>query len=117
MKKLKVVKAVGLAAVLALVAGLAIHAQMAPAGEKKTLTGVVSDTMCAKKHMAKDKQDADCVRMCVKNGNGFALITGDQVYALKGHSADLDKYAAQKVTITGTVTGSSVAVDSVAPAN
>jgi hypothetical protein len=114
MRKLTAVKTVGLAAVLALVAGVAIHAQTAPAGERKTLTGLVSDTMCAKKHMAKDKPDADCVRMCVKNGNGFALIAGDQIYALKGHSAELDKYAAQKVTVTGTLSGNSLAVDSVA---
>ena len=116
MKMSMAVKAVGISAVLALIASISIHAQTAPAGEQKTLTGMVSDTMCAKKHMAKGTPDADCVRMCVKNGNSFALIAGDQVYALKGHSADLDKLAGQKVTVTGTVTGQSLAVDSVAPA-
>jgi len=117
MSKIVAGKTVAFVAVLALVSVIAARAQNAPAGEQKTFTGVISDTMCAKKHMAKEKPDADCVRMCVKNGNGYALITDDAVYALKGHSAELDKLAAQKVTLTGTVTGKSIAVDSVAPAN
>ena len=108
-------KSAVMVAALALVAAIGIHAQTAPAGGQQTLTGTISDTMCARKHMAKDKPDADCVRLCVKNGNGYALVTADAIYALKGHSADLDKLAGQKVTVTGTVTGKSVAVDSVAP--
>ncbi len=116
MSKMLAGKTAVLGAVLAVVSVLAVRAQNAPAGEQKTLTGVISDTMCAKKHMAKDKPEPDCVRMCVKNGNGYALITDDAIYVLKGHSADLDKLAAQKVTVTGTVTGKSIAVDSVAPA-
>lgn len=113
MMKVISTKAVPVVAVMALLLAVAIHAQTAPSGEQKTLTGIVSDTMCGKTHMNKNVSAAECTRQCVKMGNGFALVVGDQVYALKGHSADLDKYAGQKVTLTGTVHGNSLAVDSV----
>jgi hypothetical protein len=72
--------------------------------------------MCGKAHMAKDKIPAECTRQCVKAGNGFALVVGDAVYVLHGHSAEMDKYAGQNVTLTGTVRANNVAVESVSPA-
>lgn len=85
-------------------------------GSQKTLTGVVSDAMCGKAHMMKDKSAAECTRACVKEGSKYALVVGDTVYTLGGHEADLDKYAGQKVTLTGSVNGQTVNVSSVAPA-
>lgn len=85
-------------------------------GEQKTLTGVVSDAMCGQSHMMKDKPDAECLRYCVKQGNKYALVVGKSVYALEGHEAELDKCAAQKVTVKGTVKGETLAVESVSPA-
>jgi hypothetical protein len=105
----------GLAAV-ALFWAILIHAQTTPSGEQKTLTGFVSDTMCGKTHMLKGKGAAECVHECLRMGEGFALMVGDTMYALSGHSADLDKYAGQKVILTGIVRGNAVAVESVAPA-
>jgi hypothetical protein len=85
-------------------------------GSQKTLTGVVSDSMCGANHMAKDMPSAECLRMCVKKGTKYALVVGKDVYTLEGHEADLDKYAAQKVNLTGTVNAQTVTVQSVAPA-
>ncbi|OLB40431.1 MAG: hypothetical protein AUH11_01710 [Acidobacteria bacterium 13_2_20CM_57_17] len=85
-------------------------------GEQKTLTGVVSDAMCGQTHMMKDKPDADCLRYCVKQGTKYALVVGKSVYTLEGHEAELDKYAAKKVTVKGTVKGEAVTVESVVPA-
>ncbi len=85
-------------------------------GEQKSLTGVVSDAMCGQTHMMKDKPDADCLRYCVKQGNKYALVVGKSVYTLEGHEAELDKYAAQKVTVKGTVKGETLTVESVVPA-
>lgn len=116
MTKMFLRKAIPAVAAMAMFWAIVLHAQTTPSGEQTTLTGVVSDTMCGKAHMAKDKKPADCVRQCIKMGDGFALAAGDAVYALHGHSADLDKYAGQKVTLTGTLHGSSLAVESVAPA-
>jgi hypothetical protein len=85
-------------------------------GEQKTLTGVVSDAMCGQTHMMKDKPDTDCLRYCVKQGNKYALVVGKSVYTLEGHEAELDKYAALKITVKGAVKGEIVTVQSVAPA-
>src|SRR6266699_4024059 len=86
-----------------------------PAGTK-TLTGIVSDSMCGAHHMAKDKSPAECTRMCVQQGQKYALVVGQKVYTLQGHEPDLDKLAGTKATVKGNVTGETVAVDSVAPA-
>ena len=82
----------------------------------KTLTGVVSDSMCGAKHMAKDKSAAECTRECVKQGTKYALVVGKKVYTLEGHEAELDKVAGMKATVKGKVSGETVTVQSVASA-
>lgn len=82
---------------------------------RQTLTGVVSDSACGATHNMKNMTPADCTRACAKQG-GYALVVGNDVYALKGHEAELDKLAAETVTVRGTVSGKTVTVESVAPA-
>ena len=82
----------------------------------KTLTGIVSDSMCGAHHMAKDKSSADCTRMCVKQGQKYALVVGQKVYTLQGHEDDMEKLAGQRVTVKGTVSGDTVEVASVTAA-
>ena len=82
----------------------------------RTLTGIVSDSMCGAHHMAKDKSPAECTRECVKKGTKYALVVGKKVYTLEGHEAELDKLAGEKATVKGNVTGETVAVQSVLPA-
>jgi hypothetical protein len=72
--------------------------------------------MCGVNHMAKNMSSADCLRMYVKKGTKYALVVDKKVYTLEGHKAELDKYAAQKVTLQGTANGETVNVASVAPA-
>jgi hypothetical protein len=103
-------------AVAALFGAMAIPSLAQDAGTDTTLTGVVSDAMCGAKHSMTSMSAAECTRMCVKGGQGFALVVGDKTYALRGDSAELDKYAAQKVTVKGKLKGNTVAVDSVTPA-
>src|SRR5437588_2964771 len=83
------------------------------AAEQRTLTGIVSDSMCGAKHMAKDKSAAECTRMCVKQGSDYALVAGKKVYVLKGNASDLDKYAGERVTVKGSVTGNTITAASV----
>ena len=82
----------------------------------KTLTGVVSDSMCGATHMLKDKIPAECTRLCVKDGQSYALLVGKNVYTLTGHQPELDQLAGQTVTVTGKLSGNTFAVESVAPA-
>jgi hypothetical protein len=84
-------------------------------GSQKTPTGVMSDSMCGANHMAKNMNSAACLRMCVKKGTKYALAVGKDVYTLEGHDAELDKYAAQKVSLKGTVKGPLMTVESVTP--
>jgi hypothetical protein len=113
MKTMFSVKVIPMLAAVVL-APVAILAQAS--GEQKTLTGVVSDAMCGATHMMKDKPDAECLGYCVKQGTMYALVAGKNVYTLEGHEAELDKYAAQKVTVKGTLKGQSLTVESVIPA-
>src|SRR6266853_6517112 len=80
--------------------------------EQKTLTGIVSDAMCGATHMMKDKPPTECLRYCVKQGTKYALVADKKVYTLEGHEAELDKYAAQKVTVKGTLKGETLTVES-----
>jgi hypothetical protein len=110
MKTMFLVKMIPMLAAAALVP-LAILAQ--PSSEQKTLTGVVSDAMCGSAHMMKDKPDAECLSYCVKQGTKYALVAGKNAYTLEGHETELDKYAAQKVTVKGTLKGETLKVESV----
>ena len=69
----------------------------------ETFTGVVTDTMCGAKHtMMKDQPDDKCIRMCVKGSSDYALYDGQNVYKFSDQSKPA-KFAAQKVTVTGTL--------------
>jgi hypothetical protein len=92
---------------------LALSAVQLSAANQQQLTGIVSDSMCGASHMAKDKTPAECTRECVKNGSKYALVVGDNVYALNGHETELDKLAGEKATIKGDVSGMNVKVSSV----
>jgi hypothetical protein len=96
--------------VTALISGYAVAAT-------QTLTGVVTDTMCGKKHtMAPGKPDADCVRGCVKAGASYALLVGDKLYTLKGDAKQIDPFAAKKATVKGEVNGNAIVVSAIAEA-
>jgi hypothetical protein len=87
------------------------------ADKPQTLTGTVSDTMCGAHHtMMPGKPDAECVRACVKGGSDYALVVGDKVYTLKGDKAAIDKFAGEKATVTGSVSGSMIQASSIAAA-
>ncbi len=107
-----------------LVAGLTGIAQngssqpTTPAGEVKTFTGVISDSMCTTKHMLKHMKaanDAECVRKCVKDEFDYVLVVDNDYYVLKGKPEDFDKYAGQKVTVKGTVKKDELTAESVTP--
>jgi hypothetical protein len=110
MKLEKMITSVVLTAALSFVAFTTAAPQA-----NKMLTGVVSDQACGAEHKMKNMSPADCARACAKR-TGWALVVGDKVYKLQGADADLDKYAAEKVTVKGTLTGDTMMVTSVTPA-
>ncbi len=87
---------------------------LAADAKNQTFTGTVSDTMCGAHHtMMPGASDAQCVRACVKAGADYALVVGSKVYTLKGNNADLDKYAGEKATVTGKLSGNVIQASSI----
>ena len=90
------------------------------ADKPQTYVGKVSDAMCGAEHMEAGATAADCTRDCVSKGSKYALVVGEKVYTLDGEDkaalAELDKLADQKANVTGTATGDTIQVKSVAPA-
>ena len=79
---------------------------MAADAKDQTFTGTVSDTMCGARHtMMPGSPDDQCVRACVKGGADYAMVVGSKLYTLKGNKADIDKFAGEKATVAGKVSG------------
>lgn len=117
------VLALGLAAGLAPLALFAAPpAQAMKAMSGKSYTGTVTDAMCGASHadMAKGASDAACTKVCVKGGSDYALVVGKDAYTLKTMSkrqrAELSKFAGEKVTVSGTLDGTTLTVRKIAPA-
>jgi hypothetical protein len=86
------------------------------AAAPKTYTGVITDTMCGKDHaMMNIKPDAKCVAECVKSGSKYALLEGSNVYELSDQKTP-EKFAGQKVKVTGTLDGQTIQVKSISAA-
>jgi hypothetical protein len=87
----------------------------------KAFVGVVTDTMCGSRphaNMMKDKTDAECVRLCVRGPQGYALFDGTTVMKLSDQNKPA-KYAGRKVRVTGVYDEKSktLKVASIEPAN
>jgi hypothetical protein len=95
---------------------LAFAASIASAATQ-SLTGIVTDDMCGRKHtMMPGKPDSECIRACVKAGAKYALLVGNKVYVLKGDAKQLDQFVGKKVKLSGDVSGSTVTVASITAA-
>ena len=86
----------------------------------QTFTGVITDDGCGKSHaqMRMGPTDADCTKACVSaHGSAYALNDGKSIYTLKSREK-LEKFAAQKVSIVGTLDKktNTIQVDSIASA-
>jgi hypothetical protein len=95
---------------------LLISGALALAAAPKTYTGIITDAMCGKDHsMMGVKPDSKCVAECVKSGSKYALLEGNNVYELSDQKAP-EKFAGQKVKVTGTLNGNVLQVQSIAAA-
>ena len=78
----------------------------AQAPKAQTFTGIITDSMCATGDHSKMQMgptDADCVKACIEaHGATYVLTDGTKVYELSDQKTP-EKFAAQKVTVTGTL--------------
>jgi hypothetical protein len=78
----------------------------------ETWSGTISDAMCGAQHVNASKDDVACAQKCVKGGSPAVLVVGDKVYKIDNQAAVKD-HIGHKVTVTGTLTGDSVHIDTV----
>jgi hypothetical protein len=86
--------------------------QVDPLLPGQTFSGVISDSHCGARHTDSAKSASDCARMCVRNGSRYVVVNGDTRYELTGTPGQFDKLAAQRVTLTGVLSGSAIKVSS-----
>ena len=80
-------------------------AALSIAADKQTFTGVITDDMCADANHKDMKMGSDpkCVAECIKGMNGkYVLYDGKASYELSDQKTPA-KFAAKKVTVTGTL--------------
>ena len=80
---------------------------------RATVTGILTDDMCTKKHMIPGKANADCVRDCIKHGAKYAVVSDGKVVPISGDPAKLGEFAGKKVTLIGEVKDGTLAVRSI----
>jgi hypothetical protein len=75
--------------------------------------GVISDDHCGPKHdMGSGKSPSECAQACVRDGGFWVIINGDKKYKLAGRD-DLYILAGEKVTVTGSLTGDTIKVNTI----
>jgi hypothetical protein len=96
-------------------------AVLSAAQGKQTFTGTVTDDMCAKadhSSMRMGATDAECTVACIDaHGATYVLYDGKDTYTLSDQRTP-EKFAGQKVTVTGTLDGKTktIRVESMAAA-
>ena len=101
---------------IALLTVIMISAVQQAYAASSTIDGVVSDTMCGKKHMLSGKSGADCIAKCLKGGAGYTLVVRKKVYSLAGKPETIAPFAGKHAKVEGSVEGDTITVVSVVEA-
>ena len=106
-------------ATLALFAAVVIPAvpQVYAAHAAEPLDGVISDSMCGRKHMIAGKTPAQCVAECIRNNSRYVLVTKDKIYTLEGQLQTIALFSGKHVHIDGKLNGNTVTVASIHEVN
>ena len=99
---------------LAIISAIMIPAIQQLHAASQTFNGVVTDSMCGKKHMLPGKTDAQCVQECIKSGSSYALVVGDKVYTLSGKPQSIAPFAGKRVHVQGSLKDTTIAITSIA---
>ena len=90
---------------LFVLSGLVLAFSLFTFGAQTTVTGVLTDDMCTKKHMMPGKPNADCVRECIKHGAKYVIVSQTKILQLRGDQSTLSEIAGKKVAISGELKG------------
>lgn len=84
---------------------------LAASGMAAQFKGFVEDQTCAGK--PEMKNDSECAQKCIKGGSPAVLVTEDgTIYKLSDQAKSVP-FAGKNVTVTGTLKGDTIAVESV----
>lgn len=83
---------------------------LSSSASQTTVTGILTDDMCTKKHMMPGKRNTDCVRECIKHGAKYVVVSRGRILNLQGDKSTLSELAGKKVTITGDLNGNVLSV-------
>jgi hypothetical protein len=82
----------------------------------QTIDGVVTDSMCGKKHMMPGKSDAECTKECAKSGSSYSLVVGAKVYMLAAKPQTIAPFAGKHVHVAGSVKDNTITVTAISEA-
>jgi hypothetical protein len=78
------------------------------------MTGFISDSMCAAKHVGATAKDSACAKACVKKGSDAVFLTEGKVVKIAPDSmAQAKEHAGESVKIDGTMNGDTVTISSI----
>ena len=90
---------------------LTVFAMCAMGAMAAEWTGTIMDTKCSGNKAMRD--DAACAARCIKGGDPAVLVTDEgKIYKI-ADQAKVVEHAGHKVTISGTMDGDTIKVDSV----
>jgi hypothetical protein len=98
---------------IALLSAIMIPAIQQLHAASQSIDGMISDTMCGKKHMTPGKTDAQCIQECVKAGASYALVAGAKVYTLAAKPQTIAPFAGKHVHIEGSLKDNTITVTSI----
>ena len=85
----------------------------------QTVVGYISDSMCGLKYMSGMGDDKSCTLACAKGGSKFVVADHDhrRVYKLDQSGQEKGRdFAGQKVKVTGRISGQTIRVTAIEPA-
>jgi hypothetical protein len=84
--------------------------------EIASFSGLITDSYCGARHQRHSNlTPEDCARLCIRNGASYVLVNGHHRYHLSGNKESLNKLLGTRVTVTGTLAGDTIEVNSVGP--
>jgi len=91
---------------------LALAAVFATGAFAETWSGMISYAAFGAKNKTATQADQRCAASCIKGGGKAVLVVGDKVYGIENQDA-VKGHEGQKVTVSGTMNGENVHIDSV----
>jgi hypothetical protein len=81
----------------------------------RTFSGVITDDHCGARHdIHSNKTASECIQACLHHGANYILVNGDKRYRLEGNADQLARFSGTRVTLTGSLAGNRINVNSIA---